>query len=73
MSENDQLSSVNQGELKVGERTYPISDLDDNCKRIVLAIKDCEEQSLRIKRQLNYLEIARRSLIQELLQLLPSD
>lgn len=71
MSESYQPPAPDPGILKIGDRVFPISELEDDCKRLVLAIKDCEEQSLRIKRQLNYLEIARRSLVQELLQLLP--
>ena len=73
MNEPEQPPSQDTGVLKIGDRTFAISTLGDDCQRLVLAIKDCDEQSLRIKRQLNYLEIARRSLIQELLQLLPSD
>jgi hypothetical protein len=38
----------------------------------VLAVRDCEEQITQLKRRLNYLEIARRTLIQELTARLPN-
>ena len=65
--------SSQDGILRIGERQYPISGLSDDCKRLLMAIKDSEDQTLQLKRQVNYLEIARRSLVQELLQLLPAD
>ena len=59
------------GTLKIGDKEFFVSDLSDDCKRLVLAIKDSDEQALRLKRQLNYIEIARRTLVRELIGLLP--
>ena len=59
------------GILKIGDKEFFVSDLSEDCKRLVLAIKDSDEQALRLKRQLNYIEIARRTLVRELFGLLP--
>ena len=59
------------GTLKIGDKEFFVSDLSEDCKRLVLAIKDSDEQALRLKRQLNYIEIARRTLVRELFGLLP--
>ena len=59
------------GTLKIGDKEFTVSDLSDDCKRLFLAIKDSDEQALRLKRQLNYIEIARRTLVRELIGLLP--
>ena len=59
------------GTLKIGDKEFFVSDLSDDCKRLVLAIRDSDEQALRLKRQLNYIEIARRTLVRELIGLLP--
>ena len=59
------------GTLKIGDKEFFVSDLSEDCKRLVLAIKDSDEQALRLKRQLNYIEIARRTLVRELIGLLP--
>ena len=64
-------SSSNQPTLTIGDRTYVIEDLNEEAQKLVLAIRDCEEQSTQMKRRLNYLEIARRALIQELTDRLP--
>lgn len=58
--------------LTIGERSYPIADLSEEAQKLVLAVRDCEEQITQLKRRLNYLEIARRTLIQELTARLPS-
>lgn len=57
--------------LVVGGKEYCIDQLPDSAQRLVQAIRDAEDQAQRLKRQINYIEIARRALIQELLPLLP--
>lgn len=59
--------------LVVGDREFKINELSDGAKRLVQAIRDAEEQALQLKRQINYIEIARRALIQELISSLPSE
>ena len=58
--------------LMVGEHSYQIDDLPEGSRRLIQAIRDAEEQALQLKRQINYIEIARRALIQELLTSLPA-
>lgn len=57
--------------VTLGDRRFPIADLSDEAQKLVLAVRDCEEQITQMKRRLNYLEIARRTLIQELTSRLP--
>lgn len=59
--------------LTIGEQSYRIADLPEDAQKLVLAIRDCEEQITSSKRRVNYLEIARRSLIQELTSRLPEN
>ena len=59
--------------LTVGDQSYRIADFPEDAQKLVLAIRDCEEQITSSKRRVNYLEIARRSLIQELTSRLPED
>ena len=58
--------------LTIGDRNYPINSLPDEAQKLVLAVRDCEEQITQLKRRLNYLEIARRTPIQELTARLPN-
>lgn len=67
----DPMPDDRLGSLKIGDREFSVSELSDDCKRLVLAIKDSDEQALRLKRQINYIEIARRTLVRELIGLLP--
>ena len=67
----DSMPDEKLGTLKIGDKEFFVSDLSEDCKRLVLAIKDSDEQALRLKRQLNYIEIARRTLVRELIGLLP--
>lgn len=57
--------------LTIGDRSYPVRDLSEEAQKLVLAVRDCDEQIMQSKRRLNYLEIARRTLIQELTARLP--
>ena len=60
-----------QPAVTIGDRRFPIAELSDEAQKLVLAVRDCEEQITQMKRRLNYLEIARRTLIQELTSRLP--
>lgn len=64
--------SDGQATLTIGDRTYAIAGLPEEAQKLVLAVRDCEEQITQLKRRLNYLEIARRTLIQELSARLPN-
>ena len=66
-----QLSNSNLFSPSVTAIT-PINSLPDEAQKLVLAVRDCEEQITQLKRRLNYLEIARRTLIQELTARLPN-
>lgn len=57
--------------LTLGDRSYPIADLNDEAQKLALAAYDCENQITRLRRDLDYLNIARRSLLQELTSRLP--
>ena len=59
--------------LTIGDTRYKIAELSEEAQKLVLAIRDCEEQITSSKRRLNYLEIARRALIQELTSRVPSN
>ena len=67
----DPMPDDRLGSLKIGDREFSFSELSDDCKRLVMAIKDSDDQALRLKRQINYIEIARRTLVRELIGLLP--
>ena len=64
---------MQEATVVVGDREFKINELPDGAKRLVQAIRDAEEQALQLKRQINYIEIARRALIQELISALPSE
>lgn len=70
-SADNALDTAEQPMLSIGDRSYPISDLNEEAQKLVLAIRDCDDQILQMKRRLNYLEIARRALVQELSARLP--
>ncbi|NBW41673.1 hypothetical protein EBR25_11830 [bacterium] len=76
-SSNESLQAESPGGpeamLTIGEQSYRIADLPEDAQKLVLAIRDCEEQITSSKRRVNYLEIARRSLIQELTSRLPEN
>jgi hypothetical protein len=61
----------NAATLTLGDRSYPIADLNDEAQKLALAAYDCENQITRLRRDLDYLNIARRSLLQELTSRLP--
>jgi DNA segregation ATPase FtsK/SpoIIIE-like protein len=52
--------------LTVDGQQHRIDDLNDEVKKLVLAIRDCDQQIIQTKRRLNYLEIARRALFDDL-------
>jgi hypothetical protein len=59
------------GTLTIGDRRYPIDKLSDEAQKLVFAVHDCESQIVRLKREVDYLNVAHRTLIQELTSRLP--
>jgi hypothetical protein len=59
------------GTLTIGDRRYPIDKLSDEAQKLVFAVQDCETQIVRLKREVDYLNVAHRTLIQELTTRLP--
>lgn len=59
------------GTLTIGDRSYPIDKLSDEAQKLVFAVHDCEGQIVRLKREVDYLNVAHRTLIQELTSRLP--
>lgn len=57
--------------LTIGDRSYPIADLSDETQKLLRAAYDCEAQITRLRRDVDYLSIAHRSLLQELSNRLP--
>ena len=73
MSPQANNPAADEALLTIGDSSYKIAELSDEAQKLVLAIRDCEEQITSSKRRLNYLEIARRALIQELTSRVPSN
>ena len=59
------------GTLTIGDRRYPIDKLSDEAQKLVFAVHDCESQIVKLKREVDYLNVAHRTLIQELTSRLP--
>ena len=59
------------GTLTLGDRSYPIASLSEEAQKLVFAVHDCESQIVRLKREVDYLNVAHRALIQELTSRLP--
>ena len=59
------------GTLTIGDRRYPIDKLSDEAQKLVFAVQDCETQIVRLKREVDYLNVAHLTLIQELTSRLP--
>jgi hypothetical protein len=59
------------GTLTIGDRSYPINNLSEEAQKLVFAVHDCESQIVRLKREVDYLNVAYRTLIQELTSRLP--
>jgi hypothetical protein len=57
--------------LTIGDRRYPIDNLSDEAQKLVFAVQDCEVQIVRLKREVDYLNVAHCTLIQELTTRLP--
>ena len=70
-----QTGSVGQapkaGTLTIGDRSFPIDNLSDEAQKLAFAVHDCESQIVRLKREVDYLNVAHRTLIQELTSRLP--
>ncbi len=59
------------GTLTIGDRSYPIDKLSDEAQKLVFAVHDCESQIVKLKREVDYLNVAHRTLIQELTSRFP--
>ena len=57
--------------MLIGDRRYLVADFSADARRLVAAIQDVDAELSRHKRLQAYLEITRRSLIQELTVNLP--
>ncbi len=58
-------------EVIIGDQSYDYSALSADAKKLIAAVKDVERELARHKRIQAYLEISRRSLVQELMAHLP--
>jgi hypothetical protein len=63
--------ALQAGTLTIGDRRYPIDKLSDEAQKLVFAVHDCESQIVKLKREVDYLNVAHRTLIQELTSRLP--
>lgn len=57
--------------MLIGDRRYLVADFSADARRLIAAIQDVDVELSRHKRLQAYLEITRRSLIQELTVNLP--
>jgi hypothetical protein len=64
-------SGSDPSEVKIGDHSYDYSTLSADVKKLIAAVQDVERELARHKRIQTYLEISRRSLVQELLAHLP--
>ena len=69
-------SSVPQSEhamsdVCIGDQSYAYQSLSSEAKKLIAAVKDVERELARQRRIQSYLEISRRSLVQELIAHLP--
>lgn len=58
-------------EVQIGDHSYDVNALSDDARKLIAAVQDVERELARHKRIETYLEISRRSLVQELLAHLP--
>jgi len=63
--------STDQPVIQIGNQSYRVADLSDDARRLVTAIQDVDAEIGHHRRLQTYLEITRRSLIQELTVNLP--
>ena len=71
-----ELSSAPQPErepsdVRIGDRSFAYQSLSPEAKKLIAAVKDVERELARQQRIQTYLEISRRSLVQELMAHLP--
>ena len=57
--------------MLIGDQRYPLADFSADARRLVAAIQDVDAELAKHRRLQAYLEITRRSLIQELTVNLP--
>jgi flagellar biosynthesis/type III secretory pathway M-ring protein FliF/YscJ len=58
-------------EVQIGDKSYDYNSLSADARKLIAAVQDVERELARHKRIQTYLEISRRSLVQELLAHLP--
>lgn len=64
-------SGTQPSEVQIGDQSYDYTSLSADAKKLIAAVQDVERELARHKRIQTYLEISRRSLVQELLAHLP--
>ena len=65
------LPERSPSDVRIGNKTYCYVSLSADAKKLIEAIKDVERELARQQRIHTYLEISRRSMVQELLAHLP--
>jgi hypothetical protein len=58
-------------EVQIGDKSYDFNALSADARKLIAAVQDVEQELARHKRIQTYLEISRRSLVQELMAHLP--
>lgn len=58
-------------DVRIGDQSYDYQSLSAEAKKLIAAVRDVERELARQQRVQTYLEISRRSLVQELLAHLP--
>jgi hypothetical protein len=64
-------SAREPSDVRIGDQSYDYHSLSDDAKKLIAAVRDVERELARHKRMQAYLEITRRSLVQELMAHLP--
>lgn len=70
-SEPTPASGSEPSEVQIGDQSYEYTSLSADARKLIAAVQDVERELARHKRIQAYLEISRRSLVQELLAHLP--
>jgi len=70
-SEPTPASGSEPSEVQIGDQSYEYTSLSADARNLIAAVQDVERELARHKRIQAYLEISRRSLVQELLAHLP--
>lgn len=65
-------AASDQSVVLIGDQRYRVADFSVEARRLISAIQDVDQELSRHRRLQAYLEISRRSLIQELVVNLPA-